>query len=92
MDFDTSHTTSFRGRNNSEAMADNGKDCVRIKQKNLRIGYSMNLRLLSTVVRVVSLLWTMAETDGIDVAYKILAIYSRRRIIFPFFICEGKFA
>ena len=43
MDFDTSHTTSFRARNHSVAMTDNGKDCVRIKKKNLRIGYSMNL-------------------------------------------------
>jgi hypothetical protein len=67
MDFDTSHTTSFRGRNHSVAMTDNGKDCVNIKKKNL-IGYSMNLRLRSIIVRLESLFWTMAETDGIDVA------------------------
>ena len=68
MDFDTSHTTSFRARNHSVAMTDNAKDCVRIKKKNLRIGYSMNLRLRSIVVRLESLFWTMTETNGIDVA------------------------
>ena len=63
MDFDPSHTSSFRGRNHSVAMTDNAKDCVRIKKKNLRIGYSMNLRLGSIVVRLKSLFWTMTETN-----------------------------
>ena len=84
MDFDTSHTTSFRARNNSVAMTDNGKYCVRIKKKNLRIGYSMNLILRSIVVRLKSLFWTMVETDGLDVAWKILSIDSRQLILFPF--------
>ena len=50
------------------AITDNGKDCVKNKKKNLKIGYSMNLRLRSIIVRLESLFWTMAETDGIDVA------------------------
>lgn len=68
MDFDTSHTASFRARNNGVAMTDNGKDCVKNKKKNLKIGYSMNLRLRSFIVRFESLFWTTTETDGIDVA------------------------
>ena len=44
----------------------------------------MNLILWSIVVRLKSLFCTMVETDGIDVAWKILSIDSRQIILFPF--------
>lgn len=44
----------------------------------------MNLILRSIVVRLKSLFWTMVETDGIDVAWKILSIDLRQIILFPF--------
>jgi hypothetical protein len=44
----------------------------------------MNLILRSIVVRLKSQFWTMVETDGIDVAWKILSIDSRQLILFPF--------
>jgi hypothetical protein len=47
------------------------------------------LRSISIVVRLKSLFWTMVETDGIDVDWKILSIDSRQIILCSFFICEG---
>jgi hypothetical protein len=52
----------------------------------------MNLIVWSIVVLLKWLFWTMVESEGIVVAWKILYIDSRLITIFPFFICGGKLA
>jgi hypothetical protein len=67
------------------AMTDNGKECVRIQERELENRLSMNLIVWSIVVLLKWLFWTMVESEGIVVAWKILYIDSLLITIYPFF-------